>query len=524
MVGLIPRLIDLLGAVATPVPGPVDAVGLRAVHPAVVAQIDASRRVRIPVHRMLIGVRAADRRPRPATVARRAQRDIRVKDVVLIQRIDPQATEPPLIATRDLIRPTADMEAVTAVIGEVKTLIRPVRGPRDDIDPVRIARRDRHPDPPQARILLQTALRAVIRRQRIHDVLQTLPRITAVPAAKQPGTDTTVDTRAVVALVVPHRRIHDPRIPRIDRDIDRARGRVQRREHQLPAPATVHRAIQTTLPGRTRNMARRRREHLLRITRIDRDPPNRRTLTQPDILPMRATVARPVHPVTEIRQATARRVSLTRTRPQRAVRILRQRPHRLRLINRPHRCPVHARVHAMPHAAARNRRIDTVGGTLIRLHINHPPAHVIRPQLLPRDPRSRGRNPSSLRLRLPDLRLAHHTRRALPEIQILVRIGPTRRDRLNLRRDHHTSHRAARRRMRRRAREREHPDSDRDHRDQRQPSLGSSVGPLPDRRQRRKLLDAFQQRCDRQRRRILRHRVRLLQQLKGVLSHRETST
>jgi hypothetical protein len=44
--------------------------------------------------------------------------------VVLVERIDPQAPEPPLVAARRLVGAAADVEAVAAVVGEVEALVR----------------------------------------------------------------------------------------------------------------------------------------------------------------------------------------------------------------------------------------------------------------------------------------------------------------------------------------------------------------------------------------------------------------
>ena len=74
------------------------------------------------------------------------------------------------------------------------------------------ARRDRDADAAEARVLLQAGLRRVVGRQRVDDVLQALPRVAAVLGAEQAGADAAVDARAVVALVIPQRRVDDLRV------------------------------------------------------------------------------------------------------------------------------------------------------------------------------------------------------------------------------------------------------------------------------------------------------------------------
>ena len=286
-----------------------------------------------------------------------------------------------------------------------------------------LRRRDRHADAAEARVLREARLGLVIGRERVDDVLQALPRVAAVLGAEQARADAAVDARAVVALVIPQRRVDDLRVDGVDRDVDRAGHRRRRGEHELPGLAAVVGAVEAALGDRARHVAARRREHAVRVLRIDRDPADRRAVGQAHVGPVGAAVGGLVDAVAEVGQAAAGRVRLTGADPQRAVGVLGQRAHRLHVVVGPHRRPVRAAVDAVPDAAARGRRVDGVGALLVGHHVDDAPADVVRAELLPVESAGRGRDVRRLRLRAHDLGLAHRLRRALLEVQVLVRIG-----------------------------------------------------------------------------------------------------
>ena len=155
-----------------------------------------STRRAVEVHRLLVGVDAdaagaavGDGRPREPAVGGAAQAHVGVEDVVLVLRVDPDLAEPPLEAAVGRVRAAADAQRVAAVVGVVEALVRAGRAAGDDVDAVRVARRDGDADAAEARVRLQAGLRLVVGRQRVDDVLQPLPRVAAVLGAEEAGAD-----------------------------------------------------------------------------------------------------------------------------------------------------------------------------------------------------------------------------------------------------------------------------------------------------------------------------------------------
>ena len=98
-------------------------------------------RRRIPVHRLLIGVHADARSALPtaatSAVVERAQLDVRVEDVVLVLRVDPDLAEPPLeaaVGARTARPRWSRRRKVAAVVGVVEALVRAGRVAEDDVD------------------------------------------------------------------------------------------------------------------------------------------------------------------------------------------------------------------------------------------------------------------------------------------------------------------------------------------------------------------------------------------------------
>ena len=299
----------------------------------------------------MVGVRAARVVPRHAAVVGLAQADVGIEDMLLVGRIDPQAAEPPLVAGVR-VRAAADVQRVAVVVGVEEALVRPVRGARDDVDALRVTRRDRDADAAEVRVRGQARLLEVVGRQRIDDVLEPLPCRAAVVGAEQAGADPAVGARAVVALVIPQRGVDAVVVGRVDGDVDRAGRRVRRCEHLLPGRAGVVGDVEAALRGDARDRAGGRGPDRVRIGRVDDDAAERRSALQPHVLPADAAVGRLVDAVAEVGQAAAGRVRLAGPGPQRAVGPLGERAHRLRLVARPRRRVGHAGVGALPHAAA----------------------------------------------------------------------------------------------------------------------------------------------------------------------------
>ena len=211
-----------------------------------------------------------------------AQAHVGVEDVVLVLRVDPDLAEPPLEAAVGRVRAAADAQRVAAVVGVVEALVRAGRAARDDVDAVRVARRDGDADAAEARVRLQAGLRLVIGRQRVDDVLQPLPRVAAVLGAEEAGADAAVDARAVRAPVVPQRGVDDVRVRRVDLEVDAAGVRRRRGDHALPGLAGVLGAVDAALrrpsgrcgppPPRTRGSSSSGRPRCARTRRSPAGP------------------------------------------------------------------------------------------------------------------------------------------------------------------------------------------------------------------------------------------------------------
>ena len=211
-------------------------------------------------------------------------------------------------------------------------------------------------------MLRQAGLRLVIGRQRVDDVLQPLPRVAAVLGAEEAGADAAVGARAVVALVVPHRRVDDLRVGRVDAtSIAPVVGVVGASTSCQVLPPSIG-AVEAALLGRAGDVARRpRRTRVASWTGRPRSARSPRSSRRPTFGPVRAVVGGLVDAVAEVGQAAAGRVGLARAGPQRAVGRLRERAHRLDIRVGPDRRPVRAAVRGLPDAAAGDRRERRVG-------------------------------------------------------------------------------------------------------------------------------------------------------------------
>ena len=79
-------------------PDVVAAIHVRAVGSAVVAEINATRHLEIPGHRVIVGVRAKLSGKRRAAVLRLAKVNPGAKNMSLIERINPEPAKPPSVA------------------------------------------------------------------------------------------------------------------------------------------------------------------------------------------------------------------------------------------------------------------------------------------------------------------------------------------------------------------------------------------------------------------------------------------
>jgi hypothetical protein len=302
----------------------------------------------------------------------------------------------------------------------------------------------------------------------------------AVLGAEQAGADAAEGTPAVVADVVPHRRVDDLRVLRVDGDVDGAGRSVRRREHDLPRLAAVGRAVQASVMHAARDVARCRREDPLRVRGIDRDAADRRAVGETHVRPVGAVVGGLVDAVAEVGQAAAGRVGLTRADPQVAVGRLGHRAHRLCQVVVPQVGPVAAAVGGLPDAAARHGREGAVGSGMIGHHVDDAAAHVVRAHLVPSEAVGGCRDVGGLRLLAPDHRRGHRVVRALLEVHQLVRRRLVRQRRLVLRSDDRLAE-IDLRCHRRRARERHCRDRgeqrERAQRERRDPYPGPPFGP-----------------------------------------------
>ena len=298
--------------------------------------------------------------PGRAAVVRLPQAHVGVEEVVLVRPGRPTAgrTTTGSRPTRRA-RPPAH-ERVAAVVGDEEALVGAVRRAGDDVDAVRVARRDRDADAAEARVAREPGARRVVGARQADDVLEPRPGVAAVVGPEQARADAAVHARAVVALVVPQRRVHAVGVRRVDRHVDAAGRVVRRREHQLPVLAAVGDPVDAALAGDAGDGARGRHEHAVRVGRVDRDAADRRAVPQAPVLPGRAAVGRLVDAVAEVRQAAARRVGLAGARPQRAVGAPCDRADRLRVRVGPDRGEGRTGVGALPDAAARDGDVDRV--------------------------------------------------------------------------------------------------------------------------------------------------------------------
>src|SRR6185437_1794207 len=143
VVGLVPRLVGRMhpgrvgGAVAV---GVVDAAVIAEVDPLgrLIGRVD---RARVPGHRVLVGVHAVDAGPGLPAVERLAQADVGHEDVVLVAGIGPDAAEPPLVLAL-VVGVPGGLERVASVVGNEEPLVESVGVTADDVNPVRVSRRD----------------------------------------------------------------------------------------------------------------------------------------------------------------------------------------------------------------------------------------------------------------------------------------------------------------------------------------------------------------------------------------------
>ena len=250
VVGLVPRLVGRVHPRRAR--GPV-AVGV--VDAAVVAEVDPlgrligrADRARVPGHRVLVGVHAVDAGPGLPAVERLAQADIGDEDVVLVAGIDPDAAEPPLVLAL-VVGVPGRLERVASVVGDEEPLVEPVGVPADDVDPVRVGRRDRDADPAEARVRGKPGLGAVIAGQRRGDVLQPGPGGPVVVGAVQARADAAVRPCRRITMVIPQRRVDPVGVGGVEGDVDAACGGVGRRQRELPGLAAVGGVVDAALRG-----------------------------------------------------------------------------------------------------------------------------------------------------------------------------------------------------------------------------------------------------------------------------------
>ncbi len=199
---------------------------------------------------MLVGVYAVGPVPgRPAVVGF-AQAHIGVEEMVLVLGIDPQAPEPPFVAAV-ATGMAPGRERVTTVVGHVEALVQAVLGAADHVDPLGVARGDRHTDPAEAGVTGE-ARTGLVGGGGAGHVLQTCPVGAAVLGAEEAGADSAVDPGAVVAVVIPQRGEDPVVVRRIDRQVDAAGRVVGGGQDEVPSAA----AVQPVDPALTRRARR----------------------------------------------------------------------------------------------------------------------------------------------------------------------------------------------------------------------------------------------------------------------------
>ena len=196
-----------------------------------------------------------------------------VEDVVLVVRVDPDAAEPPLEAAvgvraarreRALGGAAGRAPRVAAVVGVVEALVRAVRAAEDDVDAVRVARRDGDADAAEARVLRQAGLRLVV-GSAASGRRPSSPGASRSCRRRRSGTGRSRCRRRCGCRWCaggPTARAYTicgffGLMTTSIAPVDRVRGR----QDELPRLARVARAVQAALAGRAGDVSRSRDEH-----------------------------------------------------------------------------------------------------------------------------------------------------------------------------------------------------------------------------------------------------------------------
>src|SRR5581483_110106 len=200
------------------------------------------------------------------------------------------------------------------------------------------------------------------------------PRVAAVVRAEDAAARTTGHELPGPADRLPEGRVDDPRVVRIQGEVDRARPIVPV-EHALPGRAAVARAVDAALRVGAVRVPERRDVDGVRVAGMHADLADVARALEPQVRPGRARVGRAVHPVAVRHVAADAALAHPDVDHVRVALGDRDRADR-RALEEPVRdvLPVVAAVAGLPHATAGRAEIEGVAGARVAGHGSHAPA------------------------------------------------------------------------------------------------------------------------------------------------------